>query len=276
VVEPAEPADCTDPYRQPGYWYLPKSYKESTWIPFTSSIYDLPDPSTAAYPASAPGPIFHVSQPEDEVLNARPESHMATLLSEIKAARSDNPPEQPTPGSWLRNRRILAIGDSVDRFMIQFLCEEAGHKMTEPERHTTADCHIPELNFTMTHWHFPGNYPLRPDWWWMDQMKYVAFEERMEKLWSPTIPNIVGTNGKRPDLILWQANLWDQRTFWEAGAAKYGKGNGLGSRERQLAWEEIRFVMARMKKFVSLIDETFGTGIPIVCPHHNIELRDMG
>lgn len=197
---------------------------------------------------------------------------MAALLSELALARSkkksDEPtdaPSVPSTNSWLRNRRILVIGDSVDRFMLQFLCEETKHELHEPARHTTATCHIPELNFTATHWHFPGSYTTRPSWWWMPKMEFVAFEERWEKLWRPTMPKTNGMEGGRPDLILWQANLWDQRVLWEAGKAKEGgEETGLGEHTRQMVWDELRFVMSRMKKFVSAIDAEFGTGIPIV------------
>jgi hypothetical protein len=167
---------------------------------------------------------------------------------------------------WLWGRRVLTIGDSVDRFMVQFFCEEFSNKMFEPERHTTATCHIPTFNLTLAVWHFPGSYTSRPKWWWMKDMKYVQFEERWDKIWESSLKTDVrGANGKSPDLVLWQNGLWDQRLIWEAGGFHDGNDKkSLGSRERQLVWEEVRFILARLKKLLNKVQQEFGLEVPMV------------
>lgn len=162
---------------------------------------------------------------------------------------------------WLWGRRVLIIGDSVDRFMVQFFCQEFGRTDQQPEPRTTATCEIPTFNLTIIQWHFSGSFTYRPDWWWMEDMKEVAFEERWDTWWSKTLDSQVrGLNGRAPDLLLWQSGLWDQRAFWEGGAA-HNKTAGMGTmgeHQRQLVWEEARFVTVRLKKLLRVLRDEFG------------------
>ncbi|UZP44903.1 hypothetical protein NXS19_012715 [Fusarium pseudograminearum] len=159
---------------------------------------------------------------------------------------------------WLWGRRIILFSDSVDRFMMQFFCSEFKHNMKQPKAHTIASCSIPEFNLTFVHWHFAGSMTYRPDWWWMDDMEEIAFEERWDKYWTPMYDQVRGPKN-RPDLILWQNGLWDQRAFWEAGEANHEKDvYPMGSRERQLVWQEVRFAAARIRDFVKRISTEFG------------------
>ncbi|KAI5779136.1 hypothetical protein EDC01DRAFT_320136 [Geopyxis carbonaria] len=265
---------CYDPYREPGYFWQPKgSYRDSRWIPFTSDLMSAPDPPAATYPADpANMPTFSITPPEEEFLNSphTPPNLMKDLLTEYKALKAQSTPESVTlaaetpytgPMAFLQNRRILVLGDSVDRFMVQFFCAELGLDMTQsPVRQSTAACHLPLLNFTLVHWHFSGSYPARPDWWWMPEMEQVAFEDRLPAIWAPTFNTTLGTT--RPDLILWQGGLWDQRMFWESGAA--AADPALASRERQMAWSETRFAIARLRQFVKLLKETLGADTPMM------------
>lgn len=135
------------------------------------------------------------------------------------------------------------------------------------ERHTIARCDVPTLNLTLNHWHFPGSYTTKPEWWWMEGMRLVAFEERMEEFWRPTLqPHVRGLDGRSPDLVLWQNGLWDQRMMWEANEAdKRTRGEDLNNtRERQMMWEEVRFVMGRLTKLIKMVKEEFGEDVPMV------------
>lgn len=160
---------------------------------------------------------------------------------------------------WLWGRRVLALGDSVDRFMMQFFCEEFGHGgMREPKMHTTATCEIPTFNLTLIHWHFPGSWPRRPEWWWMHDMQEIAFEERWDKLWAPTIDTHVRGSTGQPDLLLWQNGLWDQRALRESQIAHSGPSDDpKAQKERQLMWQEIRFIATRIKKLVQRLHDEF-------------------
>jgi hypothetical protein len=265
------PTLCRDPYREPGYLYIPpdKHYSESFWLPFTPSLYSAAAPSSASYPPPDNRPVyFQPSAPEPTF--RPPPSLLSSIISD--SGRYPDTPADPS-FSWLQDRRILLIGDSVDRFMTQFFCEEFSTAMEEEERHTTATCHVSAFNLTLVHWHFPGTYTTRPDWWWMPSMDTVAFEERWERIWAPTIPSNFGT--RSPDLILFQNGLWDQRALWEAGAAD---DTTLPSPERQMVWEEVRFVMARMKKMVSLVKREFGEDAPLmyraVTTHRDSDVKD--
>lgn len=162
---------------------------------------------------------------------------------------------------WLWGRRLLIFGDSVDRYMIQFFCEEFGYTMQQPGPHRTATCEVLSLNLTLIHWHFAGSWTYRPDWWWMDDMKEIPFEERWPKLWAPMLDTTVRGRNGMPDLILWNNGLWDQRALWEAAEAHHKPDSILGRRERQLAWQEVRFIAARIQKFVQRIHEEF-PGVP--------------
>jgi hypothetical protein len=179
--------------------------------------------------------------------------------------------------SWLWGRRVLMLGDSVDRFMTQFFCEELGSKMRQPKQHTTATCSIPSLNLTLTHWHYAGSFTFRPQWWWMEDMEEIPFEERWAKLWGPMVDSVRGPNG-RPDLIMWQNGLWDERALWENGEAHYNPGELLGQRQRQLVWQEVRFITARVKKLVQRLSTEFGPDVPTMfrafTMHRESDARD--
>lgn len=97
----------------------------------------------------------------------------------------------------------------------------------------------------------------------MKDMKDIAFEERWESMWRPTLDTHVRGKEGRPDLVLWQNGLWDQRAVWEAGEAHFAANESvMGLRERQLVWDEVRFVASRMQTFVRKLHEEFGEDVP--------------
>ncbi|KAL9568909.1 hypothetical protein ACKAV7_006974 [Fusarium commune] len=98
-----------------------------------------------------------------------------------------------------------------------------------------------------------GGFTYRPDWFWYKQMRIIPFERRWEELWQPHERDIQGPNG-RPDLILWQNGLWDQRGF-QVGGQKLHEGQNVtvNGRYRKLVWDELHFVLARTKKYAEMI-----------------------
>ncbi|EXL63108.1 hypothetical protein FOCG_01490 [Fusarium oxysporum f. sp. radicis-lycopersici 26381] len=269
--------DCEDPYRRPGYLYIPADingtdqYKKTQWIPFTDDLLEADAPDYAVYPAAG-NVIFNATEPEDEFveLASTPRQWLAEAIAEStrrkKAINANGETsvqafaEMKDDGGfgWLWGRRIILFSDSVDRFMMQFFCGEFKRGMKQPKPHTIASCDIPEFNLTFHHWHFAGSMTYRPDWWWMDDMEEISLEERWDKYWTPLHDQVRGPNG-HPDLILWQNGLWDQRAFWEAGEANHEKDvYPMGTRVRQLVWQEIRFVAARIRTFVERIHTEFG------------------
>lgn len=263
--------NCEDPYRRPGYLQIvEEDYRQTRWVPYTEDFLNAPEPTYARYPAVENADVyFNQTHVEDQFLEAAstPRHWMLRAVQENyrrREAKADakKPADfesEKKAGAldWLWGRRVLLLGDSVDRFMLQFFCEEFGYGMQQGVPHTTATCEIPSLNLTIIHWHYAGSWHYRPDWWWMSDMKEIAFEDRWKSLWAPTMDTHVrGPNGQ-PDLIIWQNGLWDQRALREAGKAHYPGNETLGMTERQLAWQEIRFVGARVKKFVQAVHKEF-------------------
>ncbi|EXL96794.1 hypothetical protein FOIG_11153 [Fusarium odoratissimum NRRL 54006] len=64
---------------------------------------------------------------------------------------------------------------------------------------------------------------------------------------------LAGPNA-RPDLILWQNGLWDQRRF-QVGGQKLHEGQNvtLNGGYRKLVWDELHFFLARTKKYAEMI-----------------------
>ncbi|KAK9383290.1 uncharacterized protein V2V93DRAFT_364750 [Kockiozyma suomiensis] len=298
AVAAAVPAECRDPYRQPGYLYTDKKNNYKTqWIPYPETdIFDLPIPETARYPTNKI-PEFTIDPPSDKYLNAGPHNWINELvryyrlLKDIDSAKkSGGKPVELDPTqqrlvrrlNWLHGRRVLILGDSIDRIMIQEFCKalEVTPKFTEGPHggmHTTYYCDLKLLNFTIYHWHVPSLYPMTPPWWWMPKIKIVAFEDRFKEIYAPVNDKIIGMNGKSPDLILLQSGLWDERAIRESYRNKVYPGDEkltekeleevkakrrndeLALEGRQLAWEELMFFQSRMQTFVNYVRDHFGS-----------------
>ncbi|KAK9361808.1 hypothetical protein V1504DRAFT_450338 [Lipomyces starkeyi] len=300
--EPGMPLQCSDPYRQPGYLHIPNDTLDAQWIPFFETDFiDIPDPESAIYPTDK-APTFTDVGPPPDVINRSPHKWHKDLINYVKTLQaiesyvqtSDSQPLELNDEqkdlvrrvNWAHNRRVLVLGDSIDRFMIKFFCGDLGQQAQvtkHPEYggdHTTMACHIPLLNFTMYHWHVASLYTYRPVWFWLPHVKYVPFEERFEKLFKPVWNEVVGMNGQSPDLILFQSGLWDERVFREAGRSEDGDDKlsepekkkkydrlskvGLGRGGRQLVWDELVFYKARMDKFITLVRDKFGADVPLL------------
>ncbi|KAK9477546.1 hypothetical protein V1514DRAFT_112434 [Lipomyces japonicus] len=298
------PPHCRDPYRVPGYLYVPenKHYLHTQWIPFLDTNFlDVPDPKSAEYPTDVI-PFFTDAPPPDTFIERSPHNWFAELYNyrnilkhadeaangkREKLSLSDSQQRLFRRLNWIHNRRVLVLGDSVDRIMIQFFCEdyESHAHFTQGSfggQHTTYNCHIPSVNLTISHWHVASLYPMRPSWWWLDHIRLVAFEDRFEKLFKPVWDKVIGMNGQTPDLIIFQSGLWDERAFRESSRNfKYPEDeklskeqlekkmserrkSGLGKEGRQLAWDELVFFKSRMAKFMRYLREKFGAQTPML------------
>ncbi|KAK9252240.1 hypothetical protein V1507DRAFT_462177 [Lipomyces tetrasporus] len=288
---------CVDPYKLPGYLYTPPdndNYQLTSYIPFYDSLYDASDPSFTTYPwPGKSSPDLSDPHVEPEFLKMAPHSWMTDLAEHAKlvdAAANGQDHDAPRLQhldkylAWMRNKRVLMIADSVDRYMMVYFCQELSLTATVKARHTTAWCTIPHLNFTIYHWHLAGYYNYRPNWWWQATMEQVTFEDRYEKMFKRTLGDVVGENGRAPDLVLYQSGLWDQVTF----AQKYahepdGEFSSLNEQnklmDRQLTWAELRFYMTRQKQFIRHVKGVFGNDTRIVyrslIPHQQLDERDL-
>ncbi|CAF3476605.1 unnamed protein product [Fusarium graminearum] len=278
--------NCEDPYRRPGYLYIPtdkKAYRDTQWIPFTETFLNSEPPEYAAYPPSHEL-VFNDTAVEPEFLNAdgNPQQWMRMAVVEsrrrhkevsippLNATADDFVDMKETNGlGWLWGRRVVMFGDSVDRYMTQFFCEEFGGKINLPIQDITARqakglCEVPAFNLTLIYYHSAGSFTYRPDWWWIENMKDVAWEERWDKFWKPHETPINGPAG-RPDLILWQNGLWDQKAFQLSGKAMHNEGEKpMTLNDRKMVWEEVRFVTARIKKIAQRLNDEFGKDVPIM------------
>ncbi|KAM0326381.1 hypothetical protein ACHAPQ_007779 [Fusarium lateritium] len=283
---PEPTRNCEDPYRRPGYLHIPKNpedYRQTQWIPFTENYLNSEPPEYAAYPPKHEL-VFNDTAVEPEFLNAEDnpqqwmrmavhENHRRNeqaLVPSTRNAAVDDFTDMKDDGGlgWLWGRRVVMFGDSVDRYMTTYFCNEFGLQPEFPikdksGRQAKVVCEVPSFNFTMVYFHSVGSFTYRPDWWWIENIENVAWEERWNILWKPHEASIQGPNG-RPDLVLWQNGLWDQRSFWEGGAAMHNEGDKpMTLKHRQMAWEEVRFVTARIKKIANRLNDEFD-GAPIM------------
>ena len=94
-------------------------------------------------------------------------------------------------------------------------------------------------------------------------MEYVQFEERIPKIHMPYKDEFLGANGRSPDLIIWHSGLWDEMAFHNH-ANSLRKSKELISKTRHISWDEATFFAARLKKFIGLLQTTFGKDVPMM------------
>ncbi|KAF5589525.1 hypothetical protein FPCIR_6728 [Fusarium pseudocircinatum] len=280
----ADPKDgkfgnCKDPYRRPGYLYVPaetERYRETRWMPFTDKFLNSEDPETAEYPHTGGDLIFNDTDVprtffkgsdipiEWMKLAVKENKRRKEAMAHITNATSEDYHRMRNDAEfgWLWGRRVVSFGDSIDRRAARYVCHEFGHDMEFPKLHEIEQwpmgvCHIPAFNLTFTAFHSAGGFTYRPEWFWYKQMRIIPFERRWEELWQPHERDIRGPNG-RPDLILWQNGLWDQRGF-QVGGQKLHEGQNvtLNGRHRKMVWDELHFFLARTKKYAEMLIKEF-------------------
>ncbi|KAG8675869.1 hypothetical protein FPOAC2_01950 [Fusarium poae] len=268
--------NCQDPYRRPGFLVIPpdeKNYRETQWMPFTDKFLDI-DPASAAYPPQQKELIFNDTQVPKELLDGpeMPKQWMKIAVAEhkrrVKAVNNKHATVEDFSSmkdhgglGWLWGRRVVEFGDSVDRYEAKYTCREFGNEMYFPKVHPIEKvpkgiCEIPSFNLTFVVFHSAGGFTYRPKWFWYKEMRIIPFEERWKKLWTPHKEDIHGPNG-RPDLLLWQNGLWDQRGFQVGGQKHHDPKTNVGKWSRQLVWEELQFYTARLRVYVELLIKEF-------------------
>lgn len=162
--------NCKDPCRRPGYLYVPaeeERYRETRWMPFTSKFLNSEDPETAAYLHTTGDHIFNDTDVprtffkgsnipiEWMKLAVKENRRRQEAMAHIKNATSEDYHRMRNDGEfgWLRGRRVVPFGDSVDRRAARYVCHEFGHDMVFPKLHETEQwpmgvCHIPAFNLT--------------------------------------------------------------------------------------------------------------------------------
>ncbi|KAF4982288.1 hypothetical protein FZEAL_2074 [Fusarium zealandicum] len=271
--------NCQDPYQGPGFLHIPyeaEEYRETRWIPYSNELLDAETPESAKYPPTGEV-VFNATDIEPQFLDAPsvPRNWMQMAVAENKRRQKAVHTATPAVGDfldmkndgdlgWLWGRRVLLISDSVDQFMTKYFCQEFDEVMWQGEGHSVASCTIPAFNLTVAHWFTVGQFTYKPEWWWMEiSAPIVPWEDRWEQVWAPHNDTIRGPKGK-PDLVLWQNGLWDQRALWTGTVESHDKDDlPMGSRSRQMVWEEIRFMTARTGKLVRRIQHEF-SGVPIM------------
>jgi hypothetical protein len=127
---------------------------------------------------------------------------------------------------WLSGRRVLIVGDGLDRLMIKNFYDEVNGNFQQ-EWHIMSTCEIASFNTTFVHWHIVSLFNYTPPWWEEHEsaMKHVVFEDWYEHSWKPSRQlHLRGLNGRGPALILWQSGLWDQIQFLSVLAkSRYGQ-----------------------------------------------------
>ncbi|KAK7207738.1 hypothetical protein BZA70DRAFT_272096 [Myxozyma melibiosi] len=302
------PPHCDDPYRRPGFLHIPFNetdfpFQQSKYVPYYDELIDRKEPGAARYPdydlTDAPDMSFPAGTIDEELIEQAPIDWIEVIRLYLSLLDS---PENFTDSeitaterkvSWLRNKRLLMLADSVDRYMMHYFCEEldVAPRIAVLGMHTTSECHIPQLNFTILHWHIASMYTHRPKWWWAEHMSEVAFEKRNQELFMSRISadratDVIGMNGRGPDLILYQSMLWDWTTMTTKHKidngldvdtkaqrkARAGKGDKLQKNKtkptektlRPFHWSEIDFYRARQKKFIEFYRSIFGPETPFM------------
>ncbi|KAK9481157.1 hypothetical protein V1514DRAFT_361204 [Lipomyces japonicus] len=294
---------CVDPYRLPGMLsYNRMDPNATTWIPYYEEFHNGPVPAAAVYPHPLQGAEPPLNDTAEDVVLAQklaPPPWMARLVQYYNVLRGKELSDQQkqvheftnhdlqliNEMSWVQHRRVLLIGDSIDRLMAFWFCQEFGLQITEhggsgvrqqSTRQTTAVCHVPLVNLTIVQWHMPSLFTFRPQWWWEKAMTVVPFEERIQDIYGPATANMLRgmSDTAGPDLITFQSSVWDERAFREAqfDHDKTGmtleeveiKRKTMWSTAEQLKTSQLRFIAARTRMVVRTIRDMFGDRVPFM------------
>ncbi|KAK9235561.1 hypothetical protein V1525DRAFT_409596 [Lipomyces kononenkoae] len=272
---------CENPYLQPGFvWYNDTQEETQTsWVPFYPNLLEQSYALTKVEPTDEPAdpttsdgdPYFPTESPPEELLDVAPHQWMQDMVRHYQLSNANESQLCHSPEFreleerllWLRNRRVLIVSDSVDRYQSEYICNRLGLGLTHSKkgRQTAAWCHIPAWNLTLMNWHIASVSPTRPSWWWIEEMAVVSVEERWTEYYLPTLSDTIGMNGKSPDLILFHTGLWDH-TYFIKGPEARGQ-NATWS--RSLNWRELRFYMQRLRMVITMLRTQFGDDVPIMC-----------
>ncbi|KAK9466676.1 hypothetical protein V1512DRAFT_263183 [Lipomyces arxii] len=301
VTQTVDEGKCLNPYSQKGFIWFPNDKEETdtTYVPFYPGMLEQPfasiwnedgtptDPTINGdryYPDDRPPYDLMATAPhrwmqdfrrhyillqksrgntvsdddDSDAALANPRKPIYTKLEEAELQALEE------RLSWIRNTRVLIVSDSVDRYQATFMCDRFGEALvTGPTGHQTASwCHVPYWNFTVTNWHISSTSTTRPDWWWLKNMAVVPFERRWKEFYQGSVRDVIGMNGKSPDLLIFQTGIWDHKMFVTGRRAK---DNAVDfNYQRSLNWREMRFYMQRVRKIIGMMRSTFGDDVPLL------------
>ncbi|EXK93406.1 hypothetical protein FOQG_04700 [Fusarium oxysporum f. sp. raphani 54005] len=98
--------NCEDPYRRPGYLYIPKepkAYRDTQWIPFTEDYLNSEPPEYAAYPPKHEI-VFNDTAVEPEYLNAAGNPQQWMRMAVVESRRRRKAVEATVPPT--RNKTV--------------------------------------------------------------------------------------------------------------------------------------------------------------------------
>ncbi|KAK9327509.1 hypothetical protein V1520DRAFT_348653 [Lipomyces starkeyi] len=274
---------CEDPYRLPGYLYRDEYRNDTRWIPFYddfSKLDPLPETNRNSTQQTI---VLPDTKPESEFFSRAPTPWMRKLaeyqrmLQGVEYRKKANKDRPLTPAeekieqemSWVRDRRVLLVGDSIDRILLRAVCSEFGVPgLVEGPgiKQATIFCEFPLMNLTFSQWHVSSMVTYKPDWWWVPAMDVVAFEDRDEQIFSKFEYRSRGKSGG-PDLLLFQTGRWDVKAFSSADLIAEGKEphlKGYWDTVGQLKWTQLRYVNTRMQKVLGLLRDKFGPEVPLM------------
>ncbi|KAK9447839.1 uncharacterized protein V1518DRAFT_420569 [Limtongia smithiae] len=291
---------CDNPYADDGFLFFPSDddLTMTQWVPYSAVVdndgelvgeIDDPDPvdedGTRYFPD---GPLL------DGIRAASPHNWLRDLM-DLRAAVESGMVEDPiyddvlTRTKWVRDKTVLVIGDSVDRYLTAFLCRDnlGGINRDQFGYQTTQECHVPWLNFTIIAWHTTSMIEARPKWWWIKSMKTVVWEERWEEYFERSMTrNVTTADGgvtyyRIPfDLVIFQSGLWDLSAFVTSRRDRLRHGLPETEQEsvklnfrRALNYRELRFYLNRLSHILSFVQSELPNA-PMLC--RTISQRSLG
>ncbi|KAK9459068.1 uncharacterized protein V1516DRAFT_613421, partial [Lipomyces oligophaga] len=115
--------------------------------------------------------------------------------------------------NWIKNGRVLLLGNEVDKTMLQFICQTMHAKHGSDKATGTAECSVPSLNFTLSYWPISSLTSSDTDWWVKSaQLDVSTLESRYRSTFESKLNEVIG-RGASPDLILIQPLFLEQTIF---------------------------------------------------------------
>ncbi|KAK9242256.1 hypothetical protein V1506DRAFT_548169 [Lipomyces tetrasporus] len=294
---------CVNPYSRQGFiWMEDKSSENDTsWVPFYegmlqekfSQIWD--DKGESVDPTIDNVRYYPDIVPPSDLLKSAPTTWMQLMMRHRtlrKAIAKTKTEEDETAGlqsqdkmqlrqlgeqlSWVRGRRILIVGDSVDEDLAANMCEMLGssleyRKGSDSKEHATAICSVQEWNLTIVHWQIACVGNSCPSESSNPTVKPVAIEDRWQQHFLPTADTAIGANGISPDLVILQTGLWDVQYFVNAHKERYHKKTTNYS--RVLTFRELVYYMQRVRYAIYKLRALYGDHVPII--YRSISLKNV-
>ncbi|KAK9449197.1 uncharacterized protein V1518DRAFT_373597 [Limtongia smithiae] len=281
---------CENPYSKDGYLYFddPADTRSAQFFPF-DVLLAAADDNSDADPVIDGVHYFGgetVPRPRPETFKLAPHNWYNDLQHLQWERKNNKSPafrallEQRV--AWMKDKTVLLIGDSTDRYLSLYFCENAlgGHlKFALGGIHSTSSCVVPALNLTILTWHVASLYETKPKWWMNPTMTIVSWEERWSQFFMPSLVWGRDSRGQyfrhtrtRPDLIIVQSGLWDHNVFVAAKQAQ----DSLSARtaaeaksiqmdhSRAFNYRELRYFALRMDKILGDIVAEF-PDTPVLC-----------